>query len=299
MRTSVLAGFFLAAICAVTPAAAFQAELPGAAATLADQIAATGPREVAVFAFTDSQGRITELGRFLAQEMARGLAASKKPITVVDLAAAERDRLAALIAAAKRAGAGGLNPATGRAPGNLPGVNAFVTGTLAPLSDRVGVSIEVLDQTMARVLAVASVNIARTKAIEDLLASETATGGAGGNRVYQNQAIQMFPGAAVVPTAAPSPPAPKAAPPAAGRKAYTFHGKVETVDRRAQSLGVKGEKIEGWMDAMTMMYPVDDPAILDKLAVGDQITATVFDGDYSLHAIRIAAPNSGTPDVKN
>jgi Cu/Ag efflux protein CusF len=70
-------------------------------------------------------------------------------------------------------------------------------------------------------------------------------------------------------------------------KEYAFHGKVEAVDKNAKSLTVNGEKVEGWMDAMTMNYKVDDPSILDKLKPGDQISATVYDGDYSLHKVQI------------
>jgi len=32
---------------------------------------------------------------------------------------------------------------------------------------------------------------------------------------------------------------------------------------------VNGEKLEGWMDAMTMSYPVDKPDVLKKVKVGD------------------------------
>src|SRR5260370_16713486 len=40
-------------------------------------------------------------------------------------------------------------------------------------------------------------------------------------------------------------------------KSYTFHGKVTAVTEKG--LTVNGEKVEGWMDAMTMTYPVDKP----------------------------------------
>jgi hypothetical protein len=40
-------------------------------------------------------------------------------------------------------------------------------------------------------------------------------------------------------------------------KSYTFHGKVEAVTDKG--LTVNGEKVEGWMDAMTMTYKVDNP----------------------------------------
>src|ERR1700680_1568117 len=71
------------------------------------------------------------------------------------------------------------------------------------------------------------------------------------------------------------------------KKSYTFHGKVEAVKESSQSLTVNGESVAGWMEAMTMDYKVDDPAILKKVKVGDQITATVYAGDYSLHKIQI------------
>jgi protein SCO1/2 len=74
------------------------------------------------------------------------------------------------------------------------------------------------------------------------------------------------------------------------QKSYTFRGKVESVDTQSKSLKINGEKVEGWMDAMTMDYKVDDPSILDTLKPGDQITATVYDGDEKLHKVQIAGP---------
>jgi Cu/Ag efflux protein CusF len=68
-------------------------------------------------------------------------------------------------------------------------------------------------------------------------------------------------------------------------KSYTFHGKVVAVT--ANGLTVDGEKVEGWMGAMTMSYPVDKPEVLKKIKVGDQIMATVFDGDTTLHSVEV------------
>jgi ribosomal protein S1 len=66
-------------------------------------------------------------------------------------------------------------------------------------------------------------------------------------------------------------------------KSYTFHGKVEAVTDKG--LTVNGEKVEGWMEAMTMTYPVDKPDVLKMVNVGDQIMATVYDGDTTLHNV--------------
>ena len=55
---------------------------------------------------------------------------------------------------------------------------------------------------------------------------------------------------------------------APAKKAYTFHGKVEAVNAGANTVTVNGEKVKGWMDAMTMGYKVDDPAVLKNVKVG-------------------------------
>ena len=81
------------------------------------------------------------------------------------------------------------------------------------------------------------------------------------------------------------------------KKAYTFHGKVEAVDANGKSLKVNGEEVKGWMAAMTMDYKVDDPAVLGRVKPGDQIMATVYDGDLVLHKVQVM-PKQGS-DSKN
>lgn len=68
----------------------------------------------------------------------------------------------------------------------------------------------------------------------------------------------------------------------------TFRGKVEAVAEK--ELTVNGEKVEGWMEAMTMGYPVDKPEVLKKIKVGDTITATVFKDDMTLHDVKVVPP---------
>jgi len=71
-------------------------------------------------------------------------------------------------------------------------------------------------------------------------------------------------------------------------KGMTFHGKVEAVTDKG--LTVNGEKLEGWMDAMTMTYPVDKRDTLKKVKVGDTIMATVYKGDMTLHDVMVMPP---------
>jgi len=72
------------------------------------------------------------------------------------------------------------------------------------------------------------------------------------------------------------------------KKEHPFRGKVEKVDVKGKTVTVDGEKVEGWMSAMTMTYGVDKPDILNTIKAGDQITAKVYEGDFStLHDVRL------------
>lgn len=80
------------------------------------------------------------------------------------------------------------------------------------------------------------------------------------------------------------------------KKSYTFHGKVEAVNDN--SLKVNGEEVKGWMAAMTMDYKVDDPSVLKKVKPGDQIMATVYDGDLVLHKVQVMPNQNGESKSK-
>ncbi len=79
------------------------------------------------------------------------------------------------------------------------------------------------------------------------------------------------------------------------KKSYTLYGKVEAIEQSTKGLTVNHDKVEGWMDAMTMTYAVDDPGVLKKVKVGDRIKATVYDGDLTLHNVEVVAkaPDKG------
>jgi Cu/Ag efflux protein CusF len=62
---------------------------------------------------------------------------------------------------------------------------------------------------------------------------------------------------------------------------YNLDGMVVSVDPKGHIAKINGQKIEGWMDAMTMDYPINDEAALESLHAGDHITATVFVQDLS------------------
>src|SRR5436305_12834797 len=63
--------------------------------------------------------------------------------------------------------------------------------------------------------------------------------------------------------------------PATTQKTYTVEGQVTAVSPDHQQATVKHEEIKGFMMAMTMPYTVKDPQLLNGIAPGDLIHATL------------------------
>jgi len=60
---------------------------------------------------------------------------------------------------------------------------------------------------------------------------------------------------------------------------YPMQGEVKAVDPAAKTAVIDAGKIDDWMEAMTMEYPVKPDSELAKLHPGDRIEATaVVDG---------------------
>lgn len=57
---------------------------------------------------------------------------------------------------------------------------------------------------------------------------------------------------------------------------YQLHGQIVQLDSSHHIARIRHQKIEGWMEAMTMEFPVKDENEFQALHTGDQIAATVF-----------------------
>jgi Cu/Ag efflux protein CusF len=80
------------------------------------------------------------------------------------------------------------------------------------------------------------------------------------------------------------------------KRESTFRGRVEQVDAAAKRLTVANEPIEGWMGAMTMAYRVSNEEVFGKLKPGDQITAKVYEGDFTLYNVSVGGqPSPSAP----
>lgn len=86
-------------------------------------------------------------------------------------------------------------------------------------------------------------------------------------------------------SSAPAPePEPEAAAPAAETHRYELRGKVlELRPGEANAAVIEHEEIVGFMDAMTMTFPVNAPEEFAKLHVNDYIHADVVSNDASFY----------------
>ena len=157
----------------VVSAGTYEEELQGLSLKIAKNIERSGKRTVAVVDFTDLQGNVTELGRFIAEELSANLVSLKKGFRVID-----RLHLKSIIAEHKLSTSWFLEPKAVEKFGKISGVDAIVTGTVTPFGDSVRVSAKVITTDTAEVIAAATGNIAKTKAIEGLLARGIETTGA-------------------------------------------------------------------------------------------------------------------------
>ncbi len=146
------------------PTNAQDREMRTTAGAFAETLAKFGRKNVAVVDFTDLQGNVTELGRYLAEQMSVALALTDKGIEVID-----RNHLKAILQENKLGTSGLIDPSTALKLGQLAGVQVLVAGTLTPLGDSVQLALKALDATTARIIAASTIDVAKTKAIEDLL----------------------------------------------------------------------------------------------------------------------------------
>ena len=169
MRNKSLTAFFcilLVAFPVILPklTLAYEQEINSLSNALAEKIAAASKKTIAVVDFTDLQGNVTELGRFLAEEFSVALAGTSKGFEVVD-----RTHLKSILAEHKLSATGLIDAQTARKLGQIAGVEVIITGTITPFGDSIRISVKVLDTTTAKIVSACTANIAKTKAIEELL----------------------------------------------------------------------------------------------------------------------------------
>ena len=63
---------------------------------------------------------------------------------------------------------------------------------------------------------------------------------------------------------------------------YQLKGEVLSLDEKSKLAQIKHEKIDGWMEAMTMEFPVPNEKDFETLAKGRKVWATVYSRESDL-----------------
>jgi|GEM_PF-2065490 TolB-like protein len=150
---------------------AYERELKELSANMISKIEQSGKKSIAVTDFTGLQGDVTELGRFIAEELSIELMNNVKKFEIID-----RNHLKSIMKEHKFAMSGLVDPKTIKEVGKIVGVDAIITGSVVPFGDNIKVTCKVIATDTARVISAGKINIAKTKAIDELLAKEIGDG---------------------------------------------------------------------------------------------------------------------------
>jgi hypothetical protein len=142
----------------------YDQQLQGVCKALSIRLISQGKTTAAVVDFTDLNGSVTALGRFVAEELSGCLVSATTDLQVI-----ERLRLGAVLKEQKLGETPVIDPATAKKLGEIVGAQAIITGTLTPFGESVRLSVRALDVATARVIGAATADIPKTRAIEELL----------------------------------------------------------------------------------------------------------------------------------
>lgn len=139
-------------------------EITNLATTVSESVVANNKKIVAVTDFTDLEGNVNLLGRFIAEEVSIVLASQKKNITVID-----RNQLKKMLGEKNISTTGVIDPGFAKQIGSISGAEVILTGTAYPVTGGLYISVKLIDINSARIFGGESITVARSQAIEDLI----------------------------------------------------------------------------------------------------------------------------------
>lgn len=165
-----------------------QADLESRIGDLSQQIARemtdNRKRTVAVVEFADLKGRVTDFGRFLAEELITRLYQTRKFKVI------ERQLLNKVVAEQKLSLTGVIDQTSAQKLGRLLGVDAIASGTVTDLGKTMRVNARLIDTTTAEVFAVASGEIVKDEAVARLMGGDDSSAASGDKGAATQPATQ-------------------------------------------------------------------------------------------------------------
>lgn len=163
-RTLLIIPIMLLAIATTAVAGNYETEMTNMADAISTSFDQQQVKTIAVLDFTDLQGTVTELGRFLAEELSTNLVTGKKRFDVID-----RANLSRLLDENKLSRSGLVDPENIKRLGKIAGVDALVIGTVTPLGKSLRVTAKVINTESAKIVGAARGDVEKTPEISELL----------------------------------------------------------------------------------------------------------------------------------
>jgi len=157
VRLAVLVPFALLAVSPPTFAAApggLDEGIQDLTRQIVPQILKLGKKRVAVVDFAQLDGQVSDLGRYLAEELSGSLVLADATLHVVD-----RQHLARIIAEQKLSAVGVTEPGNVQKIGQLAGADVLVTGSIVGLDERVRITAKLLSAGTAQIVGAAQTTV--------------------------------------------------------------------------------------------------------------------------------------------
>jgi TolB-like protein len=130
---------------------------------ISDNLTENQKRTIAVVEFSDLKGNVTNLGRFLSEELITRLYETKKFKVI------ERQQLNKIIAEQKLSLTGVVDPATAQKLGRILGVDSIVFGSISDLVKNVKINARLISAETGEVFAAAAIEIAKDEVVVSMM----------------------------------------------------------------------------------------------------------------------------------
>ena len=143
-------------------------EITGLSGKLSKKMVSRGIKKIASVDFVDLQGRTTELGRYLAEQLSVEMV-NQEGISVVD-----RANMNSILAEHKLTLTGLVEPENVKKLGKFAGIDAILFGTVTTLDDNIVLTVKAISTETAQIIAAAKVIFKKTSELQQLSARATA-----------------------------------------------------------------------------------------------------------------------------
>ncbi|HVT18560.1 MAG TPA: FlgO family outer membrane protein [Thermoanaerobaculia bacterium] len=140
----------------------YQRETDRLAEEIATAVTKAELRHVAVMDFTDLQGNVQEIGRFMAEELTTSLVLQNRAFKTID-----RANLRSILDEQKLTMTGLVNPENARKL-KISGVDGLIRGTLTPFGDGIRITVQIIAVETAQIVGAARGVVPKTSAMENL-----------------------------------------------------------------------------------------------------------------------------------